>query len=117
MSVGVRSRTSAAVSPFGRSTCFCHDALNHTYFIAKFTERWERDEHIGLSDDIATFWGDHYALTELVATGIIHGLQHAPWNAGGTFYAGPVIELTIVVGWTIMYPVTLETVRMKFVAI
>lgn len=27
-SVGVRSRTSAAVSPLGLETCFCHDALD-----------------------------------------------------------------------------------------
>jgi hypothetical protein len=60
-----------------------------------------------LSDDVATFWGDHYALAELIATGILDGLEHTAWDARSTLDTGPVVEFTVVVGRTIVYPVTL----------
>jgi hypothetical protein len=103
MSVGVRSRTSAAVSPFGRRTCFCHDALKRIFITRNFGEG--DGAHIGLSDDVATFWGDHYALAELIATRIFNGLEHTAWDARSTLDTGPVVEFTVVVSRTVVYPV------------
>ena len=63
--------------------------------------------HIGLSDDVATLWSDHYALTELIATGIFNGLEHTAWDTRSPLDTGPVVKFTVVVGRTVVYPVTL----------
>ena len=44
-SVGVRSRTSAAVNPLGRETCFCHEALKPYILICRFKDGKQRDTY------------------------------------------------------------------------
>lgn len=105
-SIGVRSRMSAAVNPFGRETCFCHEALN--VFISGQPARKDIgcNIRVRLSYNITSFRRHHYSLSKLTVVWMVNSLEETPWYTGCSFDARLIIELAVIVSWTVMYPVT-----------
>jgi hypothetical protein len=70
-------------------------------------ERTERAyARIRLRHHVTTFWCHHDSLTYPCATGIVDRFQKASRNSRCSLDAWFIIELTIVVGWTVLNPVT-----------
>ena len=107
-SVGARSRTSAAVNPFGRDTCFCHAALggNQRQIWHEFTTH----VRIRLCDNIPSLGCYHHALA---AVRIVHRLEKASRDTGSSLYSGLVVKLSIVVGGAVVYPMPFGFVLMQ----
>lgn len=102
-SVGARSRISAAVNPLGRDTCFCHAALEDNQRLI----RYEVTTHIRirLCYNIASLGCHHHTLA---AVRIVHCLEEASRDTSSSLYPGLVVELSIVVGGAVVYPMSFE---------
>jgi hypothetical protein len=66
----------------------------------------ERYSRIRLGHHVTTFWCHHDSLTYSRASGIVDRFQKASRNSRRSLYAWFIVELTIVVCWTVLYPVT-----------
>jgi hypothetical protein len=64
-----------------------------------------RYSRIWLGHHVTTFWCHHDSLTYSRASGIVDRFQKASRNSRRSLYAWFIVELTIVVCWTVLYPV------------
>ena len=89
----------------GTMFCFCHDALSR--MVSRDCSVSFEDLQVWLGDNIATLWCDHDTLSQFAAIWVLHSLQHAAWNTSCAFDSWAVVEISVVIGRAILYPMTL----------
>ena len=63
------------------------------------------DVRVGLCNDVASFRRDHDSCAERTSRGVFNSLEETSWDTGGTLDSWSIVELAVIVGRAVLYPV------------